>query len=79
MKLDYSIETPEARTAEVYKFLAENPDTKQSYYEILADYIITAAIKQEEKEARKKQREIITDNRKVTINKRELSFENLAA
>jgi hypothetical protein len=41
----------------------------------LADYIIIAADKQKKKEARN----VLTDNRMVTINKRETSFEGLVS
>jgi len=73
-KLDYSLETPEERNELVKKIVNETPSDQLTprYLEILADYIIFAMDKQE-----RKQRKILTENRMVTVNKRELSFEGL--
>ena len=73
-KLDYTIESPEERKALVEKILAETPDISSGYLEILADYLVLCMEKQE-----KKQKTILTDNRMSTVNKRECSFEGLAA
>ena len=72
IKLDYSLETPEERNALVQKILEENPNPSDNYLEILADYLILCMEKQERKE-----RQILTENRLSTINKREMSFEGL--
>lgn len=74
IKLDYTIESPEERNELVKQILAENPNPSDQYLEILADYLVLCMEKQE-----KKQKKILTDNRMVTINKRETSFEGLAA
>lgn len=50
----------------------------ESYLESLADYLILGVEKQERKEIREK-KNILTDNRMVTINKRETSFEGLVS
>ena len=74
MKLDYSITSPEERRDLVDKIIAEvgidnlNPKA----LEIMTDYIIFCMEKQE-----KKQKEILTDNRMTTVNKREASMEGL--
>lgn len=75
-KLDYSLETPEERNEYVKKIIEETPPEQLTpkYLEILADYIIFAMDKQE-----RKQKQILTDNRMVTVNKRELSFEGLVS
>ena len=75
IKLDYSIESPKERNELVKKIIAESPPEKltNKYLEILANYIIFAMSKEE-----KKKKIINTDNRMVTINKRETSFEGLA-
>lgn len=71
MKLDYTLQTSQERKALVEEILKENP----SYpLETLADYLILAMNKEE-----RKQRKILTDNRLFTINKRETSYEGLAA
>ena len=74
IKMDFSLETPEERNELVKKIIAETPPEKltQKYIEKLADYIIFAMDKEE-----RKTKKIITDNRMVTVNKRETSFEGL--
>ena len=72
IKLDYSIESPEERNEVVKKILEENPEPNEKYLEVLADYLILCMEKQERKE-----RKILTENRMMTVNKRETSFEGL--
>lgn len=74
LKLDYSIESPQERNELVKKIIDETPPEKLTnrYLEILADYLIFAMDKEE-----RKQKKILTDNRMVTVNKRETSFEGL--
>lgn len=76
MKLDYSLTTMEERTAYVNELVAQTPQNQLTpkYLEILADYIIEAATKEERREHR-----YLTANRQVTINKRETSYENLVS
>jgi hypothetical protein len=74
IKLDYTIESPEERKALVEKIITENPNLSSSYLEILADYLVLCMEKQE-----KKEKNILTDNRMATVNKRECSFEGLAS
>ena len=74
IKLDYSLKTPEERMQLVKQLLAEMPTPTNQYLEYLADYVM-AAIEKEER----KQRKILTENRMVTVNKRETSFEGLVA
>jgi hypothetical protein len=75
IKMDFTLETPEERNALVKKIIEQTPPEKLThrYLEKLADYIIFAMDKQERKE-----KKILTDNRMVTVNKRETSFEGLA-
>lgn len=74
IKLDYSLETPEERKELVEKIVTETPSEQLTprYLEILADYIIFAMDKEE-----RKQNNILTSNRMITVNKRETSFEGL--
>lgn len=74
LKLDYTIESPQERNELVKKIVNETPPEKLThrYLEILADYVIFAMTKEE-----KKSKKIVTDNRSITINKRETSFEGL--
>lgn len=74
IKLDYTLENPEDRNNLVKKILEENPEPNEKYLEILTDYLIFAMEKQE-----KKEKKILTDNRMMTVNKRETSFEGLVS
>lgn len=69
MQLDYSLDSVEERKKLVEKILQEEPNTNPEY---LANYLIMCMEKQE-----KKEKNIITDNRQVTITKRETSYEGL--
>ena len=69
IKLDYTIETIEERKELVNKILSENTNPSTKLLDILADYLILSDIK--------KDKQILTDNRLTTINKRETSFEGL--
>ena len=73
-KLDYSLQTPEERNELVKKILEENPDPSEKYLEVLTDYLVLCMEKQE-----KKEKEILTDNRLATVNKRETSYEGLVS
>ena len=74
LKLDYSIESPVERNELVKKIVESLPPEKLTnyYLEVMANYIIFAMTKEE-----KKSKKINTDNRMVTINKRQTSFEGL--
>lgn len=75
IKLDYSLKTPEERI-ELVKQILEEPgrNFNDRYMEILSDYIIDASSKEDVKKYG-----LMTNNRMATINKRETSFEGLAA
>ena len=74
-KLDYTVQSPEERNRIVTKIVETLPPQKLTnrYLEVLANYIIYAKTKEE----RKRQDSINTDNRMVTINKRQTSFQGL--
>ena len=74
-KLDYTVQSPEERNRIVTKIVETLPPQKltNGYLEVLANYIIYAKTKEE----RKRQDSINTDNRMVTINKRQTSFQGL--
>lgn len=74
IRLDYSIEDPEERVKLVEKIIENTPQSNLTnrYLEILANYIIFAMTKKQ-----KKEKKINTENRMVTINKRQTSFEGL--
>jgi hypothetical protein len=76
IKLDYSLKTPEERTDLVQKIVENASPTQltQKYLDILSNYILDALDKKE-----KKERFIVTNNRQVTIDKRETSYEELVS
>ena len=68
-KLDYTLKTPEERVKFVEELLAELPHPPSSrYLEILGSYICNA---------NPKKSNILTENRLITIHKRETSYEGL--
>ena len=75
-KLDYSIVDDAERVEIVNKIIEENKDKtlNNKYLETLADYLVYNMSKEERKE-----RNILTDNRMVTVNKRETSYQGLVS
>ena len=76
-KLDYTLKTAEERRAFVDNLMTELPKSQlnnKAYLEILSDYIVSAMTPEE-----KKSKMILTDNRMVTVNKRETSYQNLVS
>lgn len=73
--LDYTLNTVEERVALVNKIAAEAAPSRLTpkYLTILGNYILDARSKEE-----KRDKTILTDNRMVTINKREISYEELS-
>ena len=76
IKLDYSLKTPEERRDLVSKIINTAPSSQltNKYLEILSDYILDALPKEE-----KKEKYITTNNRQITIDKRETSYEELVS
>jgi hypothetical protein len=76
IKLDYTLRTPEERRNLVEQIIKQTPPEQitEKYMEVLSDYIIFAMDKEE-----KKKKEILTENRLVTINKRETSYQGLVS
>lgn len=74
VKLDYTIESPQERKKIVEEILKENPHPNEKYLEILSDYLVLCMEKEE-----KRNKKLLTENRLVTINKRETSFEGLVS
>ena len=74
--MDYSLPTAEERISKVNEILSSTPSEKLSslYLKKLSDYIIEAMTPEE-----KKQGLILTNNRMVTVNKWETSFEGLVS
>ena len=74
IKMDYSLQTAEERNEKVKEIIANTPSERLTpkYLEKLTKYIVDPITKEE-----RKRKYILTDNRLVTINKRETSYEGL--
>lgn len=74
LRLDYKLKTCEERSELVARIIEQTPPANLSnrYLEILGDYIM-GGISKEEKKAHK----YLTDNRRITIDRRETSLEGI--
>ena len=74
LRLDYKLKTMEERSELVARIIEQTPSANLSnrYLEILGDYIM-GGISKEEKKAHK----YLTDNRRITIDRRETSLEGI--
>ena len=74
LKLDYTLESAQERNELVKKIIEQTPQEKLTpqYLTYLSDYIIFAMDKEE-----RKQKKIVTENRLLTINKHETSYQGL--
>ena len=81
MQLDYTLKTPEERLACVEAIIAETPDEQltNQYLSYMSDYILFVADKNQTKKERQEKNSIITKNREVTVNKRQVSLEEMIA
>ena len=75
-KLDYTLSSPQDRNELVTEIIdnSEPNQFNEKALEIMADYLVFCMEKKE-----KKEKEILTDNRKITVNKRETSLEGLTS
>jgi hypothetical protein len=74
IKMDYSIDTIEGRLQKVNEIIANTPSEKltSKYLEAMGKYLIDLTL-----DKKKDKHKILTDNRMITVNKREMSFEGL--
>lgn len=81
MQLDYSLTTPEERIECVNQLIAETPPEKltKGYLSYMSDYILFVADRNQTKKERKSDNPILTKNREVTVNKRQVSYEEIVA
>ena len=81
MQLDYSLQTPEERIECVNKLIAETPPEKltKGYLSYMSDYILFVADRNQTKKERKTEKSILTKNREVTVNKRQVSYEEIVS
>lgn len=81
MQLDYQLKTPEERIKCVEAVIAETPDEKltKQYLSYMSDYILFVADKNQTKKEKQEKNPIITKNREVTVNKRQISLEGTIA
>lgn len=79
MKLDYSLTSPEERLEYINKLLVETPKEQlnNKYLTYIGDYLLFVADKNQTKKEKKEKYSIVTKNREVTVNKRQVSFEEI--
>ena len=77
--LDYTLKTQEERNECAYRVVAETPDENMTnaYKKSIADYLLFLTENKQTKKERKKQRPILTKNRQITINKRQVSYDEI--
>lgn len=78
--LDYSLDTYEDRLALVNDILQTTPQEQltTNYIGIMTDYLLFVADKNQTKKERKTEKSIITKNREITVQKRQISYEGLS-
>lgn len=82
-ELSATITSPEERTKLVESLLEKYPLDKEAervqfaILEMLSDYIVFAAVREEKEKTRKLNKSIITPSKATTINKREISMQRL--
>lgn len=74
MFLDTHLQSSEERLEFVNNWLLENPEPNEIEMEWIANYLVYPVDKEE-----RRQRAILTDNRLVTVDKHETSYESLSA
>lgn len=81
MQLDYSLTTPEERIECVNKLISETPDERLTpqYLSYMSNYILFTQDKNQTKKEKKAEYPTITKNREVTINKRQVSYEEIVS
>ena len=79
MELDYSLSTSEERVEYVRQLLESKdcPPITDNILTILSDYILFVKDKFQTKKERYTENSILTANREITINKRQISYESL--
>lgn len=81
MHLDYTLKTPEERLEYVNRLLSENPREKftNQFLTYMSDYLLFIADKHQTKKEKKKEHSVLTKNREITINKRQISYEEIVS
>lgn len=79
MDLDYHLKTEEERKACVETMLEEDPHPSAQQLKCMADYLLFVTDPKKDSPKGVDRRDVTTKNRAVTINKREVSFEETVA
>lgn len=77
MDLDYNLKTNEERIALVNDIIAKEPILSNQQLSYLSDYLLFITDRNQTKKEKKNQHPIITKNRTVTVNKRQISYEGV--
>ena len=80
-QLDYKLTTPEERIQCVNKLIENTPKEKltSQYLSYMANYILFIQDKNQTKKEKKHEYPTLTKNREATINKRQISYEELVS
>lgn len=81
MQLDYTLTTPEERIECVNKLISETPDEKLTpqYLLYMSNYILFTQDRHQTKKEKKEEYPTLTKNREITINKRQVSYEEIVS
>lgn len=81
MRLNYELKTPEERIECVNQLLAETPSEQLTsrYLNYMSDYILFVAERNQTKKEHEEEHPIVTKNREVTVNKRQVSYEEIVS
>lgn len=81
MKLDYSLTSSEERLKYINDLLVNLPEEQlnNKYLTYMGDYLLFVADKNQTKKEKKEKYSIVTKNREVTVNKRQVSFEEIVS
>lgn len=82
MNLDFKLKTPEERVALVNKMLEgkTSDEISAQHMKFISDYLLFTQDKSQTKEEQKNQEyPVVTKNREVTVNKRQVSFEEVVS
>lgn len=81
MQLDYHLTTPEERIKCVEEVIAHTPpeELNKGYLSYMSDYILFVADRNQTKKEKEAEYPIVTKNRDVTVNKRQVSYEEIVS
>lgn len=79
MELDYSIKDQKGRLAAVQEALEDDPSPSSKNLSYMANYLLFLSDKGQTKREKKEDYPIVTNNREVTVRKRQVSYEKIVS